>query len=571
MVEIEFNYNQRITVIQAKLDEPFQNLINKFFQKSLLQPGAVYFLANGKQINNPQNKVESLMTDLNKQNKKMKVLVNEIEENEENNKYKDQVIIKSKDIICPNCKEPCRIKMDNCKIKFYECINGHETNNLKITDFENTQKINESQIICDKCKFKNKGNCPKDGYFRCLTCKQNLCLICRANHNINHNIILFDQKNYICQLHNEPFIKYCTECKRNICFSCQEHNNHKSIFLGDLMPDIDGKKKTLKEMKEIIDQTNEMIRGLIDQLKGFSEIINEYYEINKRILDNYDVKCRNFQVLKNLEEINNNNIIFTKLKNINDNKDLKTKIYDIIELYKNINENNDKNKKINLNNENNKKEESNIISSKENSNEINIIYESKNKNVIKIFDNSFINKNKDNFHLIIDGKKVNLCSLLKLNENQKKQETIQIKLINIKNITDISYMFSDSGSLFSLPDICKLDTKNVTDMKSMFYNCTSLLNLPGISNWDTKNVINMDCMFLYCTSLKSLPDISKWDTKNVTDMNSIFSCCRSLKSLPDISKWDTKNVTNMSNMFYECKSLSSLPDISKWNLKMLLI
>ncbi len=82
MVEIEFDYNQRITVIQAKLDEPFQNLINKFFQKSLLQPGSVYFLTNGKHIDNPQNKVESFMSDLNKQNKMMPVLVKEIEEND---------------------------------------------------------------------------------------------------------------------------------------------------------------------------------------------------------------------------------------------------------------------------------------------------------------------------------------------------------------------------------------------------------------------------------------------------------------------------------------------------------
>ena len=73
MVEIEFNYNQRITVIQATLDEPFENLIDKFFQKSLLQPRSVYFLANGKRIDNPQNKVESFMSDLNKQNKKMPI------------------------------------------------------------------------------------------------------------------------------------------------------------------------------------------------------------------------------------------------------------------------------------------------------------------------------------------------------------------------------------------------------------------------------------------------------------------------------------------------------------------
>ena len=58
MAEIEFNYNQRITVIQAKLDEPFQNLITKFLQKSLLQPGSVYFLANGKLVNKHKIKLK---------------------------------------------------------------------------------------------------------------------------------------------------------------------------------------------------------------------------------------------------------------------------------------------------------------------------------------------------------------------------------------------------------------------------------------------------------------------------------------------------------------------------------
>jgi len=48
MVEIEFDFNQMMTNIQAKLDDPFKDTINKFMQKSLLQPGSVHFLANDK-------------------------------------------------------------------------------------------------------------------------------------------------------------------------------------------------------------------------------------------------------------------------------------------------------------------------------------------------------------------------------------------------------------------------------------------------------------------------------------------------------------------------------------------
>ena len=57
MIKIEFNYNQVITDIQAKEEDPFQDVINKFLQKSKLEPGSVNFLANGGVIN-PNESVE---------------------------------------------------------------------------------------------------------------------------------------------------------------------------------------------------------------------------------------------------------------------------------------------------------------------------------------------------------------------------------------------------------------------------------------------------------------------------------------------------------------------------------
>jgi len=78
MIDIEFNYNQQIIVIQAKLDDIFQDIINSYIQKSFLDPNSVYFLANGKQIN-PEQTVESQMNKLNKESKKMKILVYLIE------------------------------------------------------------------------------------------------------------------------------------------------------------------------------------------------------------------------------------------------------------------------------------------------------------------------------------------------------------------------------------------------------------------------------------------------------------------------------------------------------------
>ena len=114
MIEIEFNYNQHYTTIQANLRDKFKDIINKYIQKSLLNPTSIYFLANGKRIN-PEETVEKQMNDTNMQNKNLKVLVQLLED--ENNKK--EVIIKSKDIICPKCQEPCRIKANNFKLELY--------------------------------------------------------------------------------------------------------------------------------------------------------------------------------------------------------------------------------------------------------------------------------------------------------------------------------------------------------------------------------------------------------------------------------------------------------------------
>ena len=155
MIEIEFNYNQKITVIQTKLSEPFKNVINKYLQKTLLEPNNVFFIANGKQIN-PEDKVENQISQINKENKNMKILVQLIE-----GETSSQEFIKSKDIICPECHESCQIEIDQFNIFLFGCSNNHTTE-LKIKDFYNSQKINISNIKCEKCQIKNKANCPNN-------------------------------------------------------------------------------------------------------------------------------------------------------------------------------------------------------------------------------------------------------------------------------------------------------------------------------------------------------------------------------------------------------------------------
>ena len=177
---------------------------------------------------------------------------------------------------------------------------------------------------------------------------------------------------------------------------------------------------------------------------------------------------------------------------------------------------------------------------------------------LKLLDLNFIGNNIDKVKLIINGKEIELCEKINI-EDFIINGKLEIIIKQIKPITDMSYMFNYCNSLSFITNISNLDTSKVTNMQSMFSGCEFI---PNISNWDTSKVTNMQLMFSGC---KYIPDISKFNTSNVKDMSDLFSYC-SCSYLPDISKWDISNVENISGMFYSC-SLELLPDISKWNTK----
>ena len=274
-------------------------MINSYSQKTLLNPDSLYFLVNGQQINK-ENTVESYMNQINKQNNKLIVLVNLIEEG--NNT--EQVFAKSKGLICPICQETCRINLKKYKLSLLGCVNQHKVNDIKIKDFLNKQKINISNIICEKCRIKNKGNSSNYEFYRCLTCKKNLCVLCKTNHEMNHKIINYDDKGYLCQKHSEPFIKYCKNCRLNLCFSCdEEHQGHNVKFLGDLKPNAEETKNYSNELKKEIDIFSNKIKEIINQLNELIDIMNTYYEINKSLFNEYENQKRNFQLLRSIKQI----------------------------------------------------------------------------------------------------------------------------------------------------------------------------------------------------------------------------------------------------------------------------
>ena len=189
------------------------------------------------------------------------------------------------------------------------------------------------------------------------------------------------------------------------------------------------------------------------------------------------------------------------------------------------------------------------------------------KRGIKLFGKKFIENNKDNCFFILNNFKYELDSIINEENLDIKSENgeFEIKLIGFNNIYDMSYMFENCITLKSLNDFSKLNVSKIENMSYMFYGCSSLELLPDISKWNTQNVKDMSYMFYGCSSLELLPDISKWDTQNVKNMSYMFCNCSSLIALPDISKWNTKNLVYICSMFKKCRCLSVIPNISKWD------
>ena len=146
----QFIYKGRSIIIQCNENDKLEEIINRFYLKFKEKVENVYFVYSS-------NIVDTNLTFINlanfedKKKNKITILVYDIVDQTD-----DQCLKKAKYIICPDCKENIRMKIKDYKIELYDCQNGHNIKNLFISEFENTQNIDESKIICDKCKEKKK-------------------------------------------------------------------------------------------------------------------------------------------------------------------------------------------------------------------------------------------------------------------------------------------------------------------------------------------------------------------------------------------------------------------------------
>ena len=531
--QIEFSYNGVNIIMQCKANEKLKDIFKNFIFKVKAENKILIYMYNGNIIQNIELTFNEVANPEDKKRNKMNILVVEDEIPEP---PQEDYIIKSNNIICPECKENIKFNIEDYVINLFECKNKHDKDNIFLDDFDSTQNINISEIICQNCRKYNKGNVHNNIFYKCNICKKDLCPICYSNHDKNHNAINYDDKYYICEQHSKAFMGYCDDCKENMCIYCeQNHNGHNIITYGKLIPDNNKRNNMLKKLDEMKNKLNEDINNIILKLNKVKDNFEIYYNINKNIINNFNKEKINYEILYNINNIKNNDII-KDINNIINDDYLQTKFNSLINIYNKMNR----------------------------YNRISLIYNiNKEDKVIKIFGEEFVKNNINNCKMIVNNKEYKISEKFKI-QNYNKDKVI-IKLKGINKITNTSYMFYDCTKLYSLPDISKWNTSNVKDMSGIFSNCSSLSSLPDISKWNTSRVNNMSHMFYNCSSLTSLPDISKWNTSNVKDMSAMFRYCSSLSSLPNISKWKTSNVNNVSYMFSDCSSLSSLPYIAGWN------
>ena len=150
MIKIEFAYNNGTVIVYGEETQIFKEIIPKFLAKSPADPNSLSFLANGSSVN-PESKIIDLMNSENKNNKNIKILVNQFKDDDK----VESSIIQSNGVICPKCFNPCRLEIKNYKIKLYDCVNKHVCENIKLKDYKNTQMIDRRKIVCDNCKSKS--------------------------------------------------------------------------------------------------------------------------------------------------------------------------------------------------------------------------------------------------------------------------------------------------------------------------------------------------------------------------------------------------------------------------------
>ena len=329
MIQVEFIFQSNKYSNQYKKEESMKVICQNFISKIGKKLEDYQFLYNGQSINF-QLTFNEQANKLDKIQGKMIILVNPCE-NEGDIKKE----IKSKEIICPKCQELSLINVDNYTITIFDCKNSHKVDSIHFKQYEDYQKIDESKIVCDNCKDTNKYESYQHTFYKCLFCKQNLCPLCKSQHNKEHEIINFDEKNYICEEHNEKFNSYCNNCKKNLCLICEsEHQDLENIIeFKNIIKKYDAFNSQIEVLKQEIKNLKKKTLEIINMVNTINENLDIYYNINLNLINIYK-KFRNYQLLKNVNNIfNSNNLILNDINKITNSNKLIDVLNNSLDLY----------------------------------------------------------------------------------------------------------------------------------------------------------------------------------------------------------------------------------------------
>ena len=473
------------------------------------------------------------------------------------------------DILCPGCNNPGIINIENDEANITKCKNNHINFDIPFKEFIN-MKYEFKEEKCGICgNEENLYGMPLE----ICSCKKLICPLCQLYHDPGDKAVNFYERFYLCSDHDLPFVSYCSQCNINLCEKCEEvHLNHNKVInkkaaipsdaeLAKIKSNAKEIKKYCEELKAEIKRIqmifNKVVNYFLKNLEGYSILNNNILEWVKDL--------KNYETIKNIINLNEYNKIYKKnlseilSLSINDKVRYLMKFYD------------------------------------EKRKELTIYYKNPKKDNFILFNNSFVDNNKNNCYIKIRNEKHELKERYTYSKNninnEKDLPILKVKLIREKklnlykmfqgclnllsfdedefffiwNVDKIIYFFSGCENLQNLPDLSVMNALNIADFSSIFHKCSALTSLPDISKWKTSNAKSMKAMFKECKNLLSFPDISKWETSNVQFMDEMFSGCTSLVSLPNISVWNTSSLQSLNEMFLGCKSLTSFPELTAWN------
>ena len=311
--------------------------------------------------------------------------------------------IKKKFIICPECKEHAQININNYKISLFCSKNRHKTNNILLNEFEKTQNIDLATIKCENCLRFSKKDTEQNMFYRCINCKKNICPQCKPSH-ASHHIIDYDIKYYICDKHNYDYSLYCKKCNKNLCIFCQknEHKSHEIIPFKSYNFNQKSMNKEIEKMREKIYKfKKEIITKLKDVLDNVSNNLDLYYKINWDIFNNFPKQYLNYEILSNINEINEN----CELKDIDkiiQEKNIINQFSLIYEIYQKMNSKDKKDNPNKINEQRKRQEvyEKRILDNQSSQISYKSNYNKKEKPLIKYNESNEVNQNNKSNYLM---------------------------------------------------------------------------------------------------------------------------------------------------------------------------